>query len=71
MLTRTVLLALVAVATLGAASLTTTSNADAHGYRYWRHYHGVVYLYPHRVHRHCRWFWHYNHWHRRCHWHVH
>ena len=31
MLTRTAMLALAGVLTLGAATLTTTSNADAHG----------------------------------------
>ena len=38
MLTRTLLLALTAAATLGAATLTTTSNADAHGWRWHRHW---------------------------------
>ena len=40
MLTRTAMLALAGVLTLGAATLTTTSNADAHGWRHWHRYHG-------------------------------
>jgi hypothetical protein len=71
MLTRTAMLALAGVLTFGAATLTTTSNADAHGWRHWHRYHGHVYLYYPRVHRHCRLFWHYDHLHRRCRWHYH